>query len=87
MVRDAQNVSWTYELESERDLLVYVRQPMPGAGLTLLLPGGMTGAILDAETGDEVEPVHIEAAGHSRLEIPAGRTVAVALSRATPAPR
>jgi hypothetical protein len=81
MLRDAENIAWTYGLESERDLLVYVRQPRPGASLTLLLPGPMTGAILDADTGQEIEGLRIEGhqAEHTKLSIPAGMAVAVAL--------
>ncbi len=80
-LRNADNVAWTYGLESAQDLLVYVRQPRLGASLTLLLPGTMTGAILDADTGEEIEELRIEGdpTGHTILAIPPRMAVAVAL--------
>ncbi len=82
MLRDADQVSWTYSLQGDRELLVYVRQPRPGAMLTMVLPGAMHGAILDAATGDEVERLRVGegADTHTRLSIPAGKTVVVVLS-------
>ena len=83
MLLDADKLSWTYGLESEQELLVYVRQPRQGASLTLRLPDTMVGALVNAETGDEIQPLRIE--GHPselvRLSIPPGRAVALVLSR------
>jgi len=83
MLLDADKLSWTYGLESEQELLVYVRQPRQNASLTLRLPATMVGALVNAETGDEIQPLRIE--GHPseliRLSIPPGRAVALVLSR------
>lgn len=83
MLLDADRVSWTYGLESEQELLVYVRQPRQGASLTLLLRATMVGSLLDAETGDEIQPLRIEGRPSelTRLIIPPGRAVALALRR------
>jgi hypothetical protein len=83
MLLDANGVSWTYGLESEQELLVYVRQPQPGASLTLRLPATMVGALLDAETGDQIESLRLD--GHTPeltvLSIPTSRAIAVVLRR------
>jgi hypothetical protein len=82
MLRYTENVSWTYGIESGLGLLIYVRQPRGGAALTLALPGSMTGALFDAETGEQIEALRIE--GHppeqATVAIPPRRAVAVALS-------
>jgi hypothetical protein len=82
MLRYAENVSWTYGIENGRDLLLYVRQPRAGATLTLALPGSMTGALFDAETGEQIEALRIEARPQERaiVAIPPRRAVAVALN-------
>jgi hypothetical protein len=83
MLLDADKVSWTYGWESDREMLVYVRQPRPGASLTLRLPETMVGALLDVETGAQLEPLRIEGRPPelTRLAIPTGRAVALVLRR------
>jgi hypothetical protein len=83
MLLNAEEVSWTYGLESEQEMLVYVRQPKPGASLTMRLPATMVGALLDAETGDEIQPLRIEGRPSelTTLSIPTSRAVAVVLRR------
>jgi len=60
-----------------------VRQPRQGASLTLRLAATMVGALVDAETGDEIQPLRIEGRPSEiiRLSIPPGRAVALVLSR------
>lgn len=84
MLRDADSVSWTYGLESEQELLVYVRQPRQGASVTLRLPTMMVGWLIDAQTGDQIQPLRIEGrpSEPSRLIIPPSRAVALVLRRA-----
>jgi len=83
MLLDADRVSWTYGLESELELLVYVRQPRQGANLTLRLAATMVGALVDAETGDEIQSLRIEGRPSelTKLSIPPGRAVALILHR------
>jgi hypothetical protein len=83
MVLDAHRVSWTYGLQSDEELLVYVAEPRQGASLTLRLPGTMTGSLLDPDTGDEIQPIRIETRPWdlTRLDLPASRAAALALSR------
>jgi hypothetical protein len=73
MVRATSAVSWTYGLQSDEELLVYVAEPRQGASLTLRLPGTMTGSLVDPETGDEIQPVRIESRPGDlvRLSLPA----------------
>jgi hypothetical protein len=83
MVRAAQNVAWTYGLQSAEELLVYIARPREGAVLTLRLPGAMGGSLLDPEAGSEVQPVTIDAApwNLTTFTVPPGRTVALVLTR------
>jgi hypothetical protein len=79
MLRYAENVSWTYGIENGQDLLVYVRQPRGGATLTLALPGSMTGALFDAETGEQIEALRIEARPREQATVVIPRRMAVAV--------
>jgi len=83
MLLDADKVSWTYGLESAQEMLVYVRQPRQGASLTLRLPDTMVGALVDAETGDQLQPLRIEGRPSEiiKLSVPPGRAVALVLRR------
>ena len=83
MVRAAYRVAWTYGLQSDEELLVYVAEPRRGASLTLWLPGTMTGSIVNPDTGDEIQPIRIETRPGDRvgLELPAGRAIVLALGR------
>src|SRR5450759_2560445 len=84
MVRAAYNVSWTYGLQSDEQLLVYVAEPRQGARLELRLPGTMTGSLIDPATGDDIQPVQIGTplTGLVGVELPAGRAaIVVALCR------
>jgi hypothetical protein len=82
MQRYAENVGWTYGIENDRGLLVYVRQPRAGATLTLAVPRPMTGALFDAETGEQIEPLRVEGRppGEATVAIPGRRAVALALA-------
>jgi len=82
MLSYAENVSWTYGIENGRDLLLYVRQPRVGATLTLALPGSMTGALFDAETGEQIEALRVAGrpSEQATVAIPPRRAVAVALN-------
>jgi hypothetical protein len=82
MQRYAENVSWTYGIENGRDLLVYVRQPRAGANVTFALPGSMTGALVDAETGEPLERLRIDARPGelTMVAIPVLRAVAIVLN-------
>jgi len=79
MVRAAYKVAWTYGLQSDEELLVYVAEPRLGASITLRLPGTMTGSLVDPRTGDEIQPVRIEAPPSDLvgLDLPTGRAAAV----------
>jgi hypothetical protein len=81
VVRGSDGVSWTYELQNGQDLLVYVGHPTEGAALHLRLPETMTGVLLDADTGDEIQSLRIEGrpAELTRLIIPPGPAVVLAL--------
>ena len=83
MVRAAQNVAWTYGLQSAEELLVLIARPREGAVLTLRLPGAMGGSLLDPEAGSEIQPVTIDAGpwNLTTFPVPPGRTVALVLAR------
>jgi hypothetical protein len=83
MVRDAHEVSWAYELQSDEALVALVAEPREGASLTLSLPGIMSGSLLDQKTGKEILPVRVETAPQDLvgLELPTGRSVVLVLHR------
>jgi hypothetical protein len=83
MLRDAGQVAWTYGLESDGQLLVYARQPRPGASLTLNVPGPMAGWLLDPDTGAQIAPVQIESLppALTAVGLPTRRAVVLALHR------
>jgi hypothetical protein len=84
MVLGAQDVSWTYGLQSDEDVLFYMTQPAPGASVTLCLPATMEGALLDPEAGHEVRQIRIEMRRPWDIRIvalPPGRDVVLMLSR------
>ena len=83
MVRAAHNARWTYCLQSEEELFVYIAQPRQGASLAFRLPGTMAGSLLDPEAGHEVQPVRIETRPWevSGLEVPPGRAAVLVLTR------
>jgi hypothetical protein len=83
MVRATQNVSWTYGLQSDAALLLYMARPERNARVTLRLPGPMAGALLDPEAGNEIQPVRIETrpGDLTTLPVPPGRAVVLVLTR------
>jgi hypothetical protein len=83
MVRAAYEVSWTYGLQGDDTLLVYVSESRPGASLTLRLPGTMSGSLLDADTGKDIEPIRIDSGPWelTRLNIPIRRALVLMLRR------
>jgi hypothetical protein len=83
MVRAAQNVAWTYGLQSDDELLVYIARPSERAMLTLRLPGTMAGSLLDPEAGSVVRSVRIDTRPWdvTTFAVPPGRTVALVLAR------
>jgi hypothetical protein len=83
IVRAAYEVSWTYGLQSDEALIVFVAEPRQGASLTLSLQGTMSGSLLDPKTGKEILPVRVETAPRDlvEVELPAGRAVVLALGR------
>ena len=83
MVRAAYHVSWTYCLQSQEELLVYIAQPGERASLSLRLPGTMAGWLLDPEEGDEIGPVRVETLPWdiTMLPVPAGRAAVLVLAR------
>ena len=83
MLRAAHEVSWTYGLQSEDELLVYVSEPRQGASLTLRLPGTMVGSLLDPDTGNDIQTVRIDTSpwGLTRLNLPPRTAIVVALRR------
>jgi len=60
VVRATSNVSWTYGLQSDRELLVYMARPQRDASVTLRLPGPMAGSLFDPEAGDEIRAVWVD---------------------------
>ena len=83
LVRAARNVSWTYGLQSDAELFVYMARPERDATVTLRLPGTMTGSLLDPEDGKELRPVWIETRPWDlvTLPVPPGRAVVLVLAR------
>jgi len=83
MVRAAQNVAWTYGLQSDDELLVYMARPQHDASVTLRLPGTMAGSLLDPEVGNEIQPLRIETRPWdlTTLSLPPGRAVVLVLTR------
>jgi len=83
MVRATRNVSWTYGLQSDEELLVYMARPTHDASVTLRLPGTMAGSLLDPEAGTEIRPVRIEAPPWTltTLPVPPGRAVVLVVTR------
>ena len=83
MVRAAYEVSWTYGLQSDAELLVYVSEPRQGASLTLRLPGTMAGSLVDPGTGDDIQPLRVDTGPWelARLDLPPRRAVVVMLRR------
>ena len=83
MVVGFQDVSWTYGLQSDEELLLYMADPHQNASVTLSLPGPMAGSLFDPEAGNEVQPVRIDAPPWTltTLPVPPGRTVALVLTR------
>jgi hypothetical protein len=81
MIRAAHEVSWTYGLQSDDELLVYVSEPRQGASLTLRLPGPMTGSLIDPDTGHDIQAFRIDTGAWEirRLSLPARPSVVVAL--------
>ena len=84
MVRATRNVPWTYGLQGDTQLLLYLARPQPDASVTLRLPGTMAGSLLDPEAGGEIRAVRIETRpwDFSVLPVPSGRAVVLVLSRA-----
>jgi hypothetical protein len=83
MVVGFQDVSWTYGLQSDEELLLYMADPHQNASVTLSLPGPMAGSLFDPEAGNEVQPVRIETDPWdlTTFTVPPGRTVALVLTR------
>jgi len=83
MVRAAHEVSWTYGLQSDDELLVYVSEPEQGASLTLRLPGTMVGSLVDPDTGNDIQPVRLDTSpwALTRLSLPPRTAIVVALRR------
>jgi hypothetical protein len=81
MVRAAHGVSWTYGLQSDDQLLVFVSEPRNGASLTLRLPGTMVGSLLDPHTGNDIQTIRIDTRPWelTRLNLPHRPAVVVAL--------
>jgi hypothetical protein len=82
-VRATQNVSWTYGLQSDAELFVYMARPRQDASVTLRIPGTMAGSLLDPEAGHELQPVRIDAPPWTltTLPVPPGRAVVLVLTR------
>jgi hypothetical protein len=82
MVRATENVAWTYGLQSDDELLVYVAEPQEGASVTLRLPATMTGALLDPQTGGEIQPLRMAARPWdiTRVDVPPASAAVLALS-------
>jgi hypothetical protein len=82
-VRASRELSWTYGLQSDEALVVYVAGPRQGASLTLSLAGSMSGWWMNPGTGEVTAPVRVEPAGRALvpLEIPAGRAAVLVLRR------
>lgn len=82
LVRATRNVSWTYGLQSDEELFVYMARPQHDASVTLRLPGTMAGSLLDPEAGNELQPVRIEARAWDlvTLPVPPGRAVVLVLT-------
>jgi len=83
MVRATHNVSWTYGMQSETELLLYMARPQHDARVTLRLPGPMAGALLDPEVGNEIQSVRIDTQPWDlvTLPVPPGRAVVLVLIR------
>jgi hypothetical protein len=83
MVRAAQNVAWTYGLQSDDELLVYMARPQHDASITLRLPETMAGSLLDPDVGNEIQPLRIETRPWdlTTLSLPPGRAVVLVLTR------
>jgi hypothetical protein len=81
MVRAAYELSWTYALQSDSELIVYVSEPRPGASLTLRLPGAMTGSFVDPDTGEDIQRIRIDTPAWelTRLNLPPRRAIVVVL--------
>jgi hypothetical protein len=82
MVRAAQNVAWTYGLQSDDELLVYMARPQHDASITLRLPETMAGSLLDPEAGNEIQPLRIDTRPWdlTTLPVPPGRAVVLVLT-------
>jgi hypothetical protein len=83
MVRATRNVSWTYGLQSDAELFVYMARPQHDASVTLRLPGTMAGSLFDPEGGNEIQAVRIETRPWdlTTLPVPPGRAVVLVLTR------
>jgi hypothetical protein len=83
MVRAAYEVSWTYGLQSDDELLVFVSEPRPGASLTLRLPGTMMGSLVDPDTGEDIRPIRIDTQAWelTRLNLPPRPAIVLMLRR------
>jgi hypothetical protein len=81
-VRATWNVSWTYGLQSDAELLVYMARPRRDASVTLRLPGTMAGSLFDPEAGHEIQAVRIETRPWDLkvLPVPPGRAVVLVLT-------
>ena len=82
MVRAAHEAAWAYARQSDTKLLVYVRDAMEGAPLTLRLPGTMTGSLIDPDSGEEIESLSIQTHAWDipRLPLPVRHGIALVLT-------